>query len=301
MGATVEREMKLRPGPGFRRLELDGRELPERILCSAYFDTDDLRLAAGSVTLRRRGSGDDSPVWQLKLPRVSSDRLEVEWPVPAEMVPTEIRELLIAYTRGRPLVRVAELLTRRSGVLVREEGRDVAEVVHDEVEVVDENAAGNRFEELEIELVDGSGRDLRRLARRLREAGAVEPDGRPKLMQALDIRPTPDGWGRPRTAAEHLESALRRQYREILAHDPGSRLGLDPEDLHNHRTAIRRLRAFLRVCRPFVDQLWADGLRGALRPAGRSLASVRDLDVLIDELRSECRIRQHAQPARDRG
>jgi CHAD domain-containing protein len=126
------------------------------------------------------------------------------------------------------------------------------------------------------------------LARRLRKAGAVDPDGRPTLLQALEIRPAPNAQGgRPRTAADHLSRALRRQFEEILANDPGSRLGIDPEDVHDHRTAIRRLRALLRVCRPFVDRPWADGLRSALRPAGRSLATVRDLDVLIAELKAE--------------
>jgi CHAD domain-containing protein len=287
MGASVEREVKLRPGPDFEGLELPGRELPEHVLHSAYFDTDDLRLAAGSVTLRRRRSGKAEAKWQLKLPRSGSGRFELEWPAPDESVPGEIGEVLAALTRGHSLIEVAELKTHRSGVLVRDDGRDIAEVVHDDVEVFGERAGSRRFEELEIELVDGTERELQRLARRLRRAGAVDPDGRPKLMQALDIEPARAGTRKPRTAGDHLALALRRQYAEILMHDPGSRLGNDPEELHDHRTAIRRVRAYLRVCRPFVDRQWADGLRSALQPAGRSLADVRDLDVLIAELRAE--------------
>src|ERR671923_3057090 len=103
MGATVEREVKLRPGPSFGELRLPGRELPEHVLRSAYFDTDDLRLAAGSATLRRRRSGDERAVWQLKLPRAGSDRLELEWPAPDEVVPDEIEQLLVGHTRGHAL------------------------------------------------------------------------------------------------------------------------------------------------------------------------------------------------------
>ena len=61
MAATLEREVKLRPGPAFAGLELDGMEIPAHVLSSAYVDTDDLRLAAGSVTLRRRRAATTTP------------------------------------------------------------------------------------------------------------------------------------------------------------------------------------------------------------------------------------------------
>lgn len=113
----------------------------------------------------------------------------------------------------------------------------------------------------------------------MRKVGAIDPDGRSNVMQALDCAPRRQSPGKARTPGDHLVRALRRQYDEILEHDPGSRLGRDPSDL--------RARAFLRVGRPFVDRQWADGLREALRPAGRSLAAVRDLDVLIDKLEAD--------------
>jgi CHAD domain-containing protein len=84
-----------------------------------------------------------------------------------------------------------------------------------------------------------------------------------------------------------LAAALRRQYTELLAHDPGTRLGSDPEDLHQLRVATRRLRAFLRAGRPLVDRDWADGLRDELAWLGGSLGPVRDLDVLIEHLRAD--------------
>jgi CHAD domain-containing protein len=285
----MEREVKLRPGPLFGQLELAGEAVAERVFHSEYFDTEDLRLAAAGVTLRRRWTdGNGSAVWQLKLPRGDSDRLETEWPQTGRGMPDEVAEAVMAYTRGRPMVATATLRTRRSGVCVRRKGREVAEVVCDEVEVLGVVGAGGRFEELEIELLDGTRKDLRRLERRLRKAGAVNPDGRPKLMQAIDFRPPRRRRVKPpRTSGDHLVEALRRQYAEMLEHDPGTRLGIDPEDLHDHRVAIRRLRAYLRVGRPFLDRQWADGLRDALAPAGRSLSAVRDVDVLIGELTAE--------------
>ena len=37
-----------------------------------------------------------------------------------------------------------------------------------------------------------------------------------------------------------LRSMLERQYAQILRHDPGVRLDLDPEDVHRLRVAVRR-------------------------------------------------------------
>jgi hypothetical protein len=148
----LEQELKLRPGARFGLVELPGRELPERELTSTYHDTDDLRLARGAVTLRRREQEGETPVWQLKLPR-GADRLELEWQAPDMRVPGEITELVTAHTRGRPLSAVATLRTRRSGVLLQEDGADVAEVVHDIVEVLDDDRPPRSFEEIEVELV----------------------------------------------------------------------------------------------------------------------------------------------------
>src|SRR5438067_72343 len=129
MKAVLEREVKLRPGPEFSPVALSGRPMEERMLTSAYHDTEDLRLAAAGITLRRRTrDGDGGAAWQLKLPH-AGDRLELAWEAPDERVPEAVRRLLLARTRGRPLVRVVTLRTRRSGVVVRDGGIDVAEVV----------------------------------------------------------------------------------------------------------------------------------------------------------------------------
>ena len=52
MKAGVEREVKLRPGPGLRRVELDGRPIAARTLTSIYHDTDDLRLGRAGINRR---------------------------------------------------------------------------------------------------------------------------------------------------------------------------------------------------------------------------------------------------------
>jgi CHAD domain-containing protein len=73
----------------------------------------------------------------------------------------------------------------------------------------------------------------------------------------------------------------------MLAHDPGARLGEEPEAVHKFRVAIRRLRSVLRSARPMVDRVWSDRLRAELDWLAQGLGRVRDLDVLLHELERE--------------
>ena len=145
------------------------------------------------------------------------------------------------------------------------------------------------FRELEVELVEGDEKGLAKLGKALRAAGAEEGDGRPKLFQALDLEAPAERTapGRKASPGEHLQAMLEAQYRAVVAHDPGTRLGRDPEELHQMRVATRRLRAFLRAGRPLLDVDWAESLRLELRWLGGVLGPVRDLDVLVDHLRDD--------------
>jgi CHAD domain-containing protein len=92
---------------------------------------------------------------------------------------------------------------------------------------------------------------------------------------------------RPSDSAVHqLRAALDTRLRALLAHDPGTRVGEDPEELHQMRVAVRRMRAMLKAARPLLERAWADGLRAELGWLGRALGPVRDADVLIDRLRT---------------
>jgi CHAD domain-containing protein len=285
--ATLERERKLTAPPGFVLPHLSGEPLPARELSSTYHDTPGLRLAAAGITLRHRverGRG----AWQLKLPR-GDDRLELEFEGGGRAVPAEVTALLTAHLRGAKPVPVARLRTHRAGVLVRSGGRALAEVVADEVAVFEGRRITRRFEELEVELVDGTVSDLRGIIRQLRRAGAVEADLRPKLFQALDL-PPPEADARPpreAPAGDHVAAALQAQYRAIVRHDPGTRLGRDSEELHQMRVATRRMRAILRAARPLLDAEWVAELRAELGWLGRALGPVRDLDVLVEHLRAD--------------
>jgi CHAD domain-containing protein len=87
----------------------------------------------------------------------------------------------------------------------------------------------------------------------------------------------------------HVRAALDTRLRALLAHDPGTRAGEDPEELHQMRVAVRRMRAVVKAARPLLDRRWADELRAELGWLGRALGPVRDADVLIDRLRGRAR------------
>jgi CHAD domain-containing protein len=98
------------------------------------------------------------------------------------------------------------------------------------------------------------------------------------------------------SGAIRLREMLRAQREALLAHDPGSRLGVDPENLHQHRVAARRARAFVRATRRSLDREWQRMLVERLRDLGTATGPVRDLDVLLEHLRDELR----AEPEVDR-
>lgn len=85
----------------------------------------------------------------------------------------------------------------------------------------------------------------------------------------------------------HVRAALDLRLRALTAHDPGTRTGVDIEDLHQMRVSVRRMRAALKAARPLLDAAWADGLRVELGWLGGALGPVRDLDVMLLRLRGE--------------
>jgi CHAD domain-containing protein len=281
MRATSEHERKLDAPAGFRLPPLGGEPLEPREFTSVYYDVPGGALAAVGITLRRRienGHG----VWQLKLPAEDS-RLELETEGGPEQPSPDLLALLRAHLRHGPLEPVAELRTRRSGELVALNGTS-AEVTLDEVEILDVRRARDRFVEVEVELCEGSPAGLDDIAGELASAGARPGNGLPKVFRALG-RDTDTG-AFPRTPFEELRSRLRAQLREIERHDPGTRLGRDPESLHDMRVAVRRLRALLRAGQELVASDTAE-LDDRLKRLGGFLGEVRDLDVLLARLERE--------------
>ncbi|MGV9367713.1 CHAD domain-containing protein [Amycolatopsis sp. NPDC003731] len=112
-------------------------------------------------------------------------------------------------------------------------------------------------------------------------------------MTTESLRRTPAELGLPDAPVEarpadpaghHVRAKLDREIRALLAHEPGTRSGADPEDLHQMRVALRRMRSVLKLSGELVGD-GAEPVRAELGWLGQSLGEVRDYDVLIGHLR----------------
>jgi CHAD domain-containing protein len=325
---VVERETKLEAPADFVLPDLSGlggaRALPveEVPLDAVYFDTPDLRLARSGISVRHRIG--DATGWTVKLPEGgpghTMTRRELNYGGGPGAVPAAVTALLSASLRSAPLAPVARLRTRRCVLqLVGPDGERLAEVVDDDVVAERLPAAARaggdpwegldgpadmRFRELEVETDERAGAGLhRKLVRALLRAGASEQDEQlPKLVRALGAPALePPDLVEPKlrkrsTAADAVRAAVTHSLLRILRHDPGVRLGGDPEDVHQMRVGARRLRSDLKTFKPLLDDEWRKGLQNELRWLGGELGAVRDADVLLKRLRAQV----DALPARDR-
>jgi CHAD domain-containing protein len=82
--------------------------------------------------------------------------------------------------------------------------------------------------------------------------------------------------------AEAGRKVLRFHLARMLAREPGTRTGADPEELHGMRVATRRMRAAWRVFGDAYDPGRTKLFRRRLRELATLLGGVRDLDVLIE-------------------
>ena len=124
----------------------------------------------------------------------------------------------------------------------------------------------------------------------------------PKIVRALGPRALdpPDLAPPPKldfasTALEVVRAAVATSTARLIAHDPGVRIGSDPEAVHQARVATRRIRSDLRTFGRVVDPEWDASLRAELQWLGALLGAVRDTDVLLDRLDGAA-----ADPAADR-
>jgi inorganic triphosphatase YgiF len=193
--SQLETEQKYDADPGFTMPDfgtLPGWSVtgPERYELSAtYFDTEDQRLAANRVTLRRRTGGTDE-AWHLKLPLRPGTRREVHLPLSegTDTVPAQMQDMVADLTGGNALHPIARLDTTRTvRRLTGSDGQVLAEVADDEVTARRLHPDGSpmRWHEIEVELVSGPPMVLEAAGKLLREAGARPSASASKLGRLL--------------------------------------------------------------------------------------------------------------------
>ncbi|GAA4203003.1 CYTH and CHAD domain-containing protein [Streptosporangium oxazolinicum] len=254
-------------------------------LVALYFDTPDLRLAARGITLRRRRGGTD-PGWHLKLPKAKGVRQEITHPLTrsAKIVPVELADLVLAYTRGAPLGPIAELDTRRAvTTLVNGAGVRLVEIADDRVKgtVFGGEPHVERWREVEAELLQGDEKLLRKVGKRLGKAGAVPADSASKLARLLGgagaVSEHPRAETAPGSAGEVVVDYLTSQVGALLAQDPRVRRA-EEDAVHQMRVAARRLRSALKSFRTVVEG--TENLQEELKWLGTVLGEARDLEVI---------------------
>ena len=268
----------------FELPELPGRALPSRSYTETYYDTAGGRLDRAGFVLRRRvenGKG----IWHLTVSSDGQSALDVQALGGPAKPPAELQELLSAASAGFALAPVAKLSTKTNGKRVKRGSHTLARVHVSSVAVLEGRRVTEAFQELVLERLAADGKELGRIEKALRRAGAKpghgpSPVARALGSEALDESPaaTPD--------LERLRMFFRDQFARMLAHDPGVRLGEDPEELHQLRVATRRLRSVLRTATPLLEATWAQALSDELSWLGDELGVQRDLDVLTEHLRA---------------
>ncbi len=133
-------------------------------------------------------------------------------------------------------------------------------------------------------------------------ASPPRPSGEAAPVSAAQpqARPRPHG---PRIrATDPIVQAIRR----ILAHQFGKAKALeraafeaDEEAIHDMRVAIRRLRAALRIARPFFRPKRLEGVRTRLQEAAEVLGAVRDLDVILAHAQAYAERQPEGEPDLD--
>jgi len=226
------------------------------------------------------------------------------------------RDIVTKLVGDRPLVELFALRQERVLRDVKRRGRRVAVLSLDRVRLDD--STSSLTHELEIELTPfGALNDLRTLERLLRPFD-LRPQPQSKFERALALvesRATaasaipPASGNAPRANPGHPpgrstatrksrkrripvqptdpmteagRKILRVHFEKMLAKEPGTRAGVDPEELHDMRVATRRQRAALRIVRPYFRKQAILPIRDGLRTLGRLLGAVRDLDVLLE-------------------
>jgi CHAD domain-containing protein len=282
-----EREIKFHVPPRFHLPENLGTPISPRVFTSTYYDSEQHRLGQLGLTLRKRvekGQG----VWQLKIPS-GEYRIELQIDSSSHHIPGQFLEILTGFFRKHEPVQLGKLRTWRTGWLLQEEGKFVAEVVLDSVALLQENKIISRFREMELELKEGKPSHLTFLRKTLQKAGAEPKVLQPKIFQALQLPyPIADPQADPTASpSEHIRAKLQAQINQMLIHDPGTRLGRDIEALHQMRVATRRMRAIFRSVRTFLEPEWTKKIRQEVGWIGSLLGEVRDWDVLLESLGKE--------------
>ncbi|MCS6849527.1 MAG: CHAD domain-containing protein [Anaerolineae bacterium] len=286
----------------------------------SYYDTPDWRLfRAGYVLRLRQAEGEPAEATLksfgtrkdgLRRRREINERLNFDG-IASDPTSRVIRapgpvgqrvKAALGKRAAHALRRLFDAHTRRRRIGVYQDGARLAEIALDDVSIAaDRRRRPVCFRRVEVEVSpDGaSGRApdaVEAFVAEMRAANHLRPAADSKFELGLRAQQLQPGFaldlGRPEdtdhldddpTIGELAYAVLREHFAQFLLHEPGVRLGEDPEAVHRARVATRRLRAALSLFRDYLPPE-AQRLRDELRWIARLLGGVRDLDVQLERL-----------------
>jgi triphosphatase len=193
------------------------------------------------------------------------------------------------------LLPLFEVRTSRQRFAIRreDEAQQLGEIALDETVISRPHGEPQTsMQRVEVEALTEAHEPLQSLVNTLRSDCALEAASDTKYSQGLKsvgLAPGPAPEFAP-TAVDHsmviVEVALANLRRYLSAwhlHEPGARMGDNPDELHDLRVAGRRLDAILRQFRSSLPLSFLR-TRPTLKKVSRALGDVRDLDVALSEL-----------------
>ena len=291
----------------------------EEKITDTYYDAEDWRFYRAGYALRVRKAGSNAEATMKSLSPAEGNvrrRREITEPLgddkPATLgkAPGPVGERARALLGGGDARPMFEVRTRRQRfALLLEDPADgsengasanrvrIGEVLLDSTEIpFGEGGEAARFRRVEVEAGAGTALtpDLRGFVDEMQYALDLKPATLSKFetgLYATGLTPRGDTEAGPTEISATMTlggvafAVLRRQFAEMRSHEPGTRIGEDPEELHDMRVATRRMRAAMKVFEGALPER-ARWLREELRWVAGALGDVRDLDVQIDRLRA---------------
>jgi CHAD domain-containing protein len=199
-----------------------------------------------------------------------------------------------AVSGARTLLPLFELRTSRQRFAIRksDEAQQLGEIALDETVISRPHGEPQAsMLRVEVEAHTQSHEPLRSLVKTLRSNCALEAASDTKYSLGLKsvglVPPAPEVAATTVDASMTIVEVAMVNLRRYLAawhlHEPGARLGDDPEELHDLRVAGRRLDAILRQFQSFLPPALL-GIRATLKTVLSALGHARDLDVALGEL-----------------
>jgi triphosphatase len=273
-------------------------------ILDTYWDTDDWRIHRAGFALRIRSESGKAEATLKSLHSASTtvaDRRELSEPLDnteSESIRQSsgpVGTRVHAVSGAHALVPLFEVRTSRQRFAVHreDEAQQLGEIALDETVISRPHGEPRTsMQRVEVEALTAAHEPLQSLVDTLRSNCALESASDSKYsrgLKSVGLAPGPVPEFAPTAVdatmpmVEVALANLRRYWSAWHLHEPGARLGDNPEELHDLRLAGRRLEAILRQFRSWLPAPFLR-VRPALKKILRALGDARDLDVALSQL-----------------